>query len=71
MNQQEMTDDERDYIENRDRDINVDITRIKRDIAETAHRHGFDRLTFTVEPGTLSYEPRILPVVSVEGTLLA
>lgn len=67
MTQQEMTDEERAYIKNRDRNINVDIDRIKRDIAETAHRHGFDQLTFTIDHG--NYEPDTLPSVNCEGTL--
>ena len=71
MTQQEMTDDERDRIESRDREINVDIDRIKRDIAETAHRHGFDQLTFIVAPGTLNYMSGELPDVIFEGRLLA
>jgi hypothetical protein len=58
---------ETSYLENRDRMISIDIDRIKRDIAETAERHGFDQLDFTVEWG--DYSPGKLPEVTVKACL--
>ena len=69
MTQHEMTDDERDFIEERDRNINIDIDRIKRDIAETAQRHGFCEAMFSIEwPDNSASD---LPVVNFSGTLVA
>lgn len=68
MTDQNMTDEERLAIEARDMDINRDIDRIKRDIAETAQRHGFDKLTFTVD-WQASYDLDAMPSVNCEGTL--
>jgi hypothetical protein len=62
-----MTDEERLAIKARDMDINRDIDRIKRDIAETAQRHGFDKLTFTVDWPIVDLDE--FPSVNCEGTL--
>lgn len=67
MNETELTGDELADIKAREAHINRDIDRIKRDIAETAQRHGFDELTFTVE--WKNYEPDSLPIVSCKGGL--
>lgn len=69
MTQHEMTDEERDFIEERDRNINIDLERIKRDIAETAQRHGFDKATFSIE--LPDYSASDTPVVNFSGTLVA
>ena len=60
-----MTDEE--SIRARDNQIEIDIERIKSDIATTAKRHGFAELGFTIEwPDELSSDQ---PVVSFDGTL--
>jgi len=59
-----MTDDN---IKARDYQIEIDLERIKSDIATTAKRHGFAELGFTIEwPDELSSEP---PVVNFSGSL--
>jgi hypothetical protein len=63
----ENLDLELDYIAAREASINVDIDRIKVDIATTAKRHGFDMLTFTVY--WPSYELGEEPSVTFEGSL--
>lgn len=65
MRKQKMNDEE--SIRARDEQIDIDIERIRRDIAETAKRQGFAELGFTIEwPDELSSEP---PVVNFSGSL--
>jgi|688.fasta_scaffold1364591_2 hypothetical protein len=59
-----MTDDN---IKARDCQIDIDLARIKRDIAETASRHGFAELALVIEwPDELSSNQ---PVVNFSGSL--
>ena len=69
MQENAMTAAERARIENRDHEINIDVERIKRDIAETARRHGFAEAAFSIEwPEHSSSDT---PAVNFSGTLFA
>jgi hypothetical protein len=55
-------------IREHDIQIGIDIDRIKQDIAETASRHGFDTLSFSIEWKEGVHLNNALPDVEVGGT---